>query len=86
MACIKSMSLAVALGVGLNAPALAGDCFNDDGAVRDDLEPAVLKISDADIDALRLSIRAHEQRMRAAREAAVTATARPDAPSGDANS
>ncbi len=56
------------VGISLSGASLAGDCFNDDGAVRDDLEPATLKISDADIDALRAAIRAHEQRMQAARE------------------
>ena len=73
------------VGISLSGTALAGDCYNDDGAVRDDLEPAVLKVSDADIDALRSAIRAHERRMQAARKG-VTTPANVTAPGSDGQS
>ncbi len=73
---LKTIGLAVWLVLAVTGIARAGDCYNDDGAAVDDLEPAVLKVTDADMDALRAAIRAHEQRTLAAGEAKPVAAAR----------
>ncbi len=62
-----------ALVLLLAGTARAGDCYNDDNEILNDLEPAVLRVSDADVARMLAEIAAGEQRRlveRRARESA----------------